>query len=407
MSSVLGVIFAILVGMLSLASLQSWQTQAKNNVNAADVAGQGRQMIQAAKQYIQTDAITLQAAASDSTPVTVTVAQLQAAGLLPEVFKATNLYNQTWQLEVLQPAAGHLQGLVITTGGEEISDMQAMRIAKLTGYEGGFFPKNDSGLYPGAASNAYGANWGPLSASGYTAQTGHLALLINFNDGQLDDNRLYRNEIPGQPQLNTMTTPIIMASEQIADTSCIPLGAFARDENGLVVSCVLTPTGNLMWKKAGSWYWLDPVATYGALPAGDPVGSVRMTTDTGRAFMWTGASWTPLAADQNGNFTVPGSITAKTLRSTLAVMPDTSCAGYQGGEMAQNVANPGQILSCQSGVWKSALGGAGLWWQQCITTTEPHVLLQTHPSFVCNITGYKPFDGVHTTNITIYTCCSS
>ncbi|PKO57681.1 MAG: hypothetical protein CVU24_18530, partial [Betaproteobacteria bacterium HGW-Betaproteobacteria-18] len=41
-----------------------------------------------------------------------------------------------------------------------------------------------------------------------------------------------------------------------------------------------------------------------------PVGAVRMTLDNGRAFMWTGGAWSALAVDQNGNLTVPGTLTA-------------------------------------------------------------------------------------------------
>lgn len=359
MAPILGALFAILVGILSVPSLINWQNQAKNNVNAGSVAQQSRQIIQASTQYIQTNATALQATATASTPVTVSIAQLQAAGLLPAAFKATNLYNQTWQLQVLQPTAGNLQGLAVTTGGAPLSDTQAMLVAKLVGYEGGFFPKNDTGMYPGGAGNAYGANWGPLSATGYTNQAGHMALLINFSSGQLTDNRLYRNAVPGQPQLNTMTTPLIMASVQTENATCPTLSAFASDNTGALLTCSTSPTGNI-WKKAGSSSWLAPVANYASLPAaGDPVGAVRMTIDTGRAFMWTGTSWWPLAADQNGNLAVPGNISANTLRPTLVAVEGNSCAGYPEGTAAQSATSSGVWLSCQYSSWKRAAGNAG------------------------------------------------
>lgn len=404
MAPILGAVFAILIGLASLPSLLAWQTQAKNNINATTVAQQARQVIQASSEYIKTNSTTLQATATASTPVVVTVGQLQAAGLLPAAFRPTNLFNQGWQLEILQPSAGNLQSLITTTGGTTISDNQAMQIARLIGFEGGFFPKNDTGQYPGGAGNAYGASWGPLPSTGYTSQAGHLALLINFNNGQLTDNRLYRNAVPGQPQLNTMTTPLIMASVQTENATCTPQGSFARDSNGATLNCVTTPTG-LQWKKAGSSYWRDPVATYTGLPIGDPVGAVRMTIDTGRGFMWSGSSWLPLAADQNGNLSIPGNLDANTLLPKLKATEGTSCATYPEGTIAQSATSSGVTLSCQSdgtsGRWRST-GGIG-----STVTTYSLPLGFRSMSFqdygkhnLCYITG--TFSCSSTTNFAIY-----
>jgi hypothetical protein len=344
MGQIVGVLFAILVGLMSVPSLITWQTQAKNSVNAASIAQQARQLIPASTQYIQTNAVALQASATTSTPVTVTVEQLQAAGVLSGAFKPTNLYNQTWQLQVLQPTAGNLQGMIITTGGDAISDMQAMQIARLTGYEGGFFPKNDSGIYAGGAANAYGANWGPLSAAGYTNQAGHLAMLINFNKNELNDNRLYRNSVPGQPQLNTMTTPILMSSVQTKDADCGAKGAIAADNTGALLICVESAS-IMKWRSPGSVYWKDPVSNFASLPTtGDDVGAVRMTIDTGRAFMWSGTIWSPLAVDQNGNLSVPGNLRVNTAIGVGNSATSTAGASCTTGSVAQSTT--GGILYC-------------------------------------------------------------
>lgn len=313
MGQIIGALFAILVGLMSVPSLVAWQSQAKNNVNAAQIAQQSRQIYEASNQYLQKNATTLLATATASTPVTVSVAQLQAAGVLHGAFNATNLYNQTWQLQILQPTAGNLQAMAVTTGGEAISDTRAMQIAKQIGFAGGFFPKNDTGLYPGGASNAYGASWGPLPATGYTNQAGHIALLINFNSGELTDNRLYRNAVSGQPQLNTMNTPIIMASTQTINTACSTLGAIAQDGTGAVVSCQ-----NYLWRPQGSSYWKDPVANFASLPACDAASiwqtRIVETPAVGtkpRAYTCNGAgTWQPLGLDNDGNLVLEGSTIA-------------------------------------------------------------------------------------------------
>jgi hypothetical protein len=38
-------------------------------------------------------------------------------------------------------------------------------------------------------------------------------------------------------------------------------------------------------------YWLDPVANFAALPTGQIVGELRITTDTGEAYQWDGSAW--------------------------------------------------------------------------------------------------------------------
>ena len=234
--------------MLSLPQLIEWQNRAKDNINATQVAQEARAFNVAGMQYIQANVSTLLTTATAATPVIVSVAQLQAAGVLSPVFRPSNLYGHTWQLEVKQPTAGNLQALATSTGGTPLSDMQALQIVKLIGSEGGFFPKNDTGLY--VAANAYGANWGPLSATGYSAQAGHFASLISLNSGQLIDNRLYRNAIPGQPQLNTMTTPLVMVATQIPGSACTQIGAIAQDGTGAVINCQGS-AGAGVWKAPG------------------------------------------------------------------------------------------------------------------------------------------------------------
>lgn len=360
MGPVLGAMFAVIIGMLSLPQLIDWQNRAKDNINATQVAQEARTFNTAGAQYMQANSAMLLATATATTPVIVSVAQLQTAGTLSATFRPSNMYGQTWQLEVKQPTAGNLQALATTTGGSALSDTQAQRIVKLIGSDGGFFPKNDTGLYAGGASNAHGPNWGPLASTGYSAQPGHFASLISLSSGQLTDNRLYRNAIPGQPQLNTMTTPLIMVATQIVGSTCIQIGALAQDGSGAVVSCQGSP-GDGKWKAPGM-YWKDPVTTYTALPTTDPIGTVRLTLDTNRAFAWNGTIWVALAIDQNGDLTVPGTATINALNGKLQItataVEGASCVGE--GRIAVSSTTSGVILSCQSGVWRKASGGTGL-----------------------------------------------
>jgi hypothetical protein len=344
----------------------------------------------AASSYIQTNAAVIKAIATPSTPATITVAMLQAASvnLLPSTFSPLNPYAQTWEVQVLQPVTGTLQGLVLSTGGTVLKDKQLNRIASLIGAQGGFIPENDSTLY--AANTAYGSGgaW-TVSTANYTgAAAGHLSSLLMNVNGQTQSPFLYRNAVAGQPQLNTMNTPLIMGVTEIIGNVCSPIGAIAQDGAGALLSCqtsgLWTLVGGLWqapiasWTLVGGGSWKTPVASFAALPAAsNTLGDVRLTTDFNRAYAWNGAAWNALAIDQNGNISIPGTATmanavitgaatmanaAITGTATMAnaVITGTATVGNgcpTNGTVAQD--GTGLLLSCQSGVWKKAQGSSG------------------------------------------------
>lgn len=250
MSEIIGVLFAIFVGMMIFPKFADFQTISNENTRAATTAQQQKQLNTAVAIYIQQNSVAIQAIATPTAPAQITVAMLQApaVNLLPASFSATNPYGQTWVVEVLEPTLGNLQALAMSTGGTALLDAQASKIATLVGATGGFIPQNDSGIYP---SYAYGAFSGWTIPSntpvpGYSGVGGHLAALLTFNNGQLVSNYLYRNAVPGQPQLNTMSTPLIMADVKTIGVACTTNGAISQDGNGAVLSCQAG-----LWKAQG------------------------------------------------------------------------------------------------------------------------------------------------------------
>lgn len=223
MSEVIGLLFAILIATVMIPKLSSYNQQANDNTRIAATAEQHKVFIDASSQYIKQYSTNIQATATATTPATVTVPMLQSVKLLGSAFTATNPYGQTWQTQVLQPSAGNLQALVMSTGGTVMNDKSASKIAGLVGQAGGLIPKNDSGIYPGGAANAYGSFSGwKLSTTNYTAASaGHLAALLNFNNGQLASNYLYRNAVPGQPQLNRMGTDLDLSNNNLNSVGTI------------------------------------------------------------------------------------------------------------------------------------------------------------------------------------------
>lgn len=126
------------------------------------------------------------------------------------------------------------------------------------------------------------------------------------------------------------------------------------DANGNPVNVVANPTAAVVKPnqaavtqpptvivQATTGYWKDPVASWASLPTtGNSVGDTRMVTGLGFAFTWNGTTWTPLAADQNGN------MTAKTFIPTLIATAGQPCSNP--GQSASSGSGP---LFCQSGVW--------------------------------------------------------
>lgn len=105
-----------------------------------------------------------------------------------------------------------------------------------------------------------------------------------------------------------------------------------------------------VWRRQGSASWKDPVPSAAALPgAGNEPGDVRLTTDTSRAFAWTGAAWKALAVDQNGDLDVPGVASGQYLRVSSVETAGQTCA--LDGLISRSA--QGLLLSCRDGRWRS------------------------------------------------------
>ena len=295
MSAVLGLIIAIVLGMMALPSYMNLQNTASENIRVANAAGQLKKVADAAQGYIQNNYAVIQGAATATTPATITPAMLQSTGFLDASFQNSNPYQQDYIVKVLQPTAGVLQALVLTQNGQSIPQKTAPAIAtQVGGAEGGFvpYPGQYGSLSPSVAQGAYSA-W-QVSLTNYGSPgAGHLAALLSFSNGQLQNNYLYRVAMPGNPSLNQMQTNLDMGNNNVnnaatvsattvtasgnvnanqvqlngvvsENTACSPNGLVARDANGLLLSC---QSGS--WKRSASaggfsgisfyadWRWIN------------------------------------------------------------------------------------------------------------------------------------------------------
>lgn len=389
MSEILGVLFATFIVIMMVPNFLNYQKLNNENLRAMMTSKQQKLMEIAATNYIQQNSFAIQSVATSTNPAIITVSMLQspAVKLLDTSFSATNPFGQTWQIEVLQPSAGDLQALVLTTGGTSLTDLQVTKIAAISG--GGFIPLNDSGIYPNGSANAYGAfGWWTVPTTNYTSIAGgHLASLLTFNRGQLSSNYLYRNSIPGQPQLNEMNTSLNLKNNNISNADTVNGNRILANGSGSVGSanngyydisggriaagssvysynsiCAgnnngdCSGTGGVVINAAGN------VNAAGNMTAGGETttdGWFRTTGDTGwysnkwgGGFYMSDGSWVRTYNDKN--MYTGGQMQAGALRSnsTLSVAGDSTVGGQQliagnqtvGGKiMATSSMTPGQI----------------------------------------------------------------
>ncbi len=353
MSEILGVLFGLMLGLMGIARISNNLHEQQHLQDNIATAMQQQDWVQGVTDYTTTNMLTLQSTATATSPVVITLATLQAAGVtLPTGFNGTNPYNQTWVAEVLQPTAGHLQVLAYATGGTTVSDKDLGSIARNAAGVGGMIPKNDSGAYPGGAANAYGAfgAW-QIATTNYTnVAGGHPASLLNFSNGSLTSNYLYRNAVPGQPQLNQMNTDLGMNGHNITSVGQLQTG----NGNGVQVgsSYLYGDSTNSAIRQNGSFNVQNQAGTAAAtLNAGNinSAGNVTATgTITAGGNAGVGGNLSVTGNGQvNGTLTTGGQVTSGgILQVNGTATAGTACSSN--GQMAQGPSGP---LFCQSGVW--------------------------------------------------------
>jgi hypothetical protein len=324
-------------------------------------AGQHQsQVVEAADRYMRdhyADLVTATAGGPVAVPVTT------LADLLPAGFEPANAYGQTPCVRIVQPQPGRLNALIVTEGGQSIPARDIAYVAAHAGRGGGQIVADDTSVAQGVFgswrvdTSAYGAI--SCSAAGPAeAASNRLASALFFDGPQANAlDYLYRREVPGHPELNALDVPLgwrgraIVVENDSADPLCSAAdpasqGRVGVSADGAVLSC---QAGT--WRRQGSAYWKDPVPTAAALPAtGNNTGDVRLTADTSRAFAWNGAAWQALAADENGNFVIPGTASASYLQINSTETVSTPCV--RDGLISRN--GDGLLLICRSGRWDTA-----------------------------------------------------
>lgn len=283
----------MIVASLLMPSVWGWLSDdADNKVNLA-TADHDKQVVQAAAQYIKDNYATVLASATASTPATITVPMLQSQypQLFATGFSANNPYQQTVTVRAYQTTPGSLDTLIVTSGGQMMSERNMRKISQLVGGAGGYI----SATNPNVANGTYGA-WGPKTVPN-SPGAGHMVYSLMFQNGSLVSDYLYRKSVPGHPELNQMNTAIDMGANNVNNAATVNAQQIAASG----VSVATTTGVESVNLGAGS------VAHY------DAINQVYSQSDNGTVIAnHNGSGYAPLYAGTttaNGNLQVTGSAT--------------------------------------------------------------------------------------------------
>lgn len=205
----------VLAVLISLASV--WiikQIDAQDFKIAAD---KQRTVAEALSKYLKDNFHTVLAAATATQPVQITVPMLRNTNYLPQGFTDTNGFGQVVIGLARKPNPNQLEAIVLTQGGQAISELGIRTIAESLGGPGGYVSSNNTSIIQGVRGG-----W-QLALSNYAASPGpgHTASALFLMDGVLANDYLYRNAVPGRPELNTMNTSLNMGGNDITNSGTI------------------------------------------------------------------------------------------------------------------------------------------------------------------------------------------
>jgi hypothetical protein len=320
--SLLETVGALAVGSMMLIGMTAMIDASVDDAKGQQAALHQERMVNAANKYITANYTALVTSTAGGTVGTITIAQLKTDGFLSESFSSTNAFNQTLCVLVRQPASGKLDALVATYGGMAIPERDIPVVAMLAGQGGGYISTAVPGTARGASWVLDTTSYRNVACGGTTVLTGaaandggHLVSSLFYDGpGQLSTDFLYRNAVPGRPELNqmntslTMAAPIIMAGTALVTpgAACGSSASFGMDD---ATRSLLACGRDGFWRAVSSWK--EPVLNHGDLPAtGNTSGDVRMVTALNRAFTYGAGGWVALAVDKDGNMNVPGTLTA-------------------------------------------------------------------------------------------------
>lgn len=266
-------LFAIIAFSLLVAIGTNLLSQQMDSQNYQIAAQQQQAVTDAGAKYLKDNFSAVLALAAPTVPAQITVAMLRNTNYLPVGFSDTNAFGQSFLVLARSPAPNQLESIVITTGGETIDEIGTREIAENLGGTGGFIPVSNASIVQGVRGGWQIA----LSNYGMNPGVGHTASALFLQDGSLANDYLYRNAVPGKPELNRMNTALDMGANDINNAANVTAsgtvtaggdvnaagtvtGATARIAGETYTGNWFRTQGDTGWyseKWGGGWYMSD------------------------------------------------------------------------------------------------------------------------------------------------------
>lgn len=369
--------------LLSLASV--WVIRQMDAQDFRIAADKQKAVAEAVSKYLKDNFSTVLANATATNPVQITVPMLRNTNFLPPGFTDTNGFGQTIIGLARKPNPNQLEAIVLTTGGQAISELGIRTIAENLGGPGGFVSSSNANIIQGVRGGWQVA----LSNFAINPGAGHTASALFLMDGQLANDYLYRNAVPSHPELNTMNTDLSIGGHNINNVAAInasgnvTTSADVNARNVTATNTLNATTANIAGETyTGGWFrsrgdtgWYSE-KWGGGIYQSDP-DWVRIYNNKGLA---TGGGIVGGQIHSSGTLSASGRLSTGEYLS-IAGQAVEGAACNDNSLIAKNAS--GQTLSCQSGVWRSATSSA----PKCTAYTIPGYLANDVTTYACP-TGY-------------------
>mgnify|MGYP001002419085 CR=1 FL=1 len=245
-------ILEVIIALLVVAALVPFVTSAifkrQQDVKEQAAAQQLTAFAKGASYYLRENFNSLYAAAGSGT-VAVPAATIVAAGNLPSSFQIANGYRQTHCMLVRRspsatPTRNLIEAFAVTEGGSDIEPTRLPFVAAMAGGPGGAIELVSGAATIRGAYGGYALPAGPYAAancSGTAITPGRLAYALFFDNQHLIADYLYRYQVPGYPEANTMHANIDMSGNNIVNANEVQATALVDRNNS---SFRVEPAGN-------------------------------------------------------------------------------------------------------------------------------------------------------------------
>lgn len=291
---------------------------------------------------------------------------------ISESFKNMNPFGQEYVFAARKPdpTKNMLEAIVYTRGGDAIEPNRALAISQMIGASGGFTLKDGDEFAVRSTFDGFDLNLADYDAN--PGGSGKLVSALFLNEmGMIATDFLYRNAVPGHPELNRMNTSIDMGGNSLNNTDTV--NAVRANVAGEVVAGGVTASGDVRGNNliATDAVYGNNFTAYGGVTAGhmfshgDIATNSQVRGNTVRANgRLSGGEYLQLDGTANLGW------------------------GCEGNLIARNA--EGKVLTCQGGIWKN-----GLAFNDVTTTEQYRNTTQTvhlGQKFFCALTWFRSDD---------------